>query len=98
MAQSAKLLPRESVMMKFGVGQPVRRFEDSRLLIGKGHYQDDLTLPRQLWAVFGRSPRAHAKVAAIDPAAAVHAPGVAAVYTGRDYADDGINTPKAAMA
>ena len=25
------------------------------------------------------------------------APGVAAVYTGRDYADDGVNTPKAGM-
>ena len=85
-------------MMKFGVGQPVRRFEDARLLTGKGHYQDDLTLPRQLSAVFVRSPHAHARIVSIDTSAAERAPGVAAVYTGRDYADDGINTPKAAMA
>jgi carbon-monoxide dehydrogenase large subunit len=84
-------------MMKFGVGQPVRRFEDKRLLTGKGHYQDDLTLPRQLWAIFVRSPHAHAKVVSIDTIAAARAPGVAAVYTGQNYADDGVNTPKAAM-
>jgi carbon-monoxide dehydrogenase large subunit len=83
--------------MKFGVGQPVRRFEDKRLLTGKGHYQDDLTLPRQLWCVFVRSPHAHAKVVSIDTGAAAAAPGVAAVYTGKDYADDGVNTPKAGM-
>jgi carbon-monoxide dehydrogenase large subunit len=84
-------------MIKFGVGQPVRRFEDLRLLTGKGHYQDDLTLPRQLWCIFVRSPHAHAKIVSIDTTAASSAPGVAAVYTGRDYANDGINTPKAAM-
>ncbi|MEA2741033.1 MAG: aerobic carbon-monoxide dehydrogenase large subunit [Acetobacteraceae bacterium] len=84
-------------MMKFGIGQPVRRFEDSRLLTGKGHYQDDLTLARQLWTVFVRSPHAHARIVSIDTTAAARAPGVAAVYTGQDYADDGINTPKAAM-
>ncbi|PPQ36385.1 xanthine dehydrogenase family protein molybdopterin-binding subunit [Rhodopila globiformis] len=83
--------------MKYGVGQPVRRFEDRRLLTGKGHFQDDLTLPHQLWAVFVRSPHAHAKIVSIDTTAAANAPGVAAVYTGQDYAADGIATPKAAM-
>ena len=32
--------------MKFGVGQPVRRFEDVRLITGRGRYQDDIVLPR----------------------------------------------------
>jgi CO/xanthine dehydrogenase Mo-binding subunit len=31
---------------KFGVGQPVRRFGDHRLLTGKGRFQDDIVLPR----------------------------------------------------
>ena len=31
----------DATMMKYGVGQPVRRFEDSRLLTGRGRYQDD---------------------------------------------------------
>ena len=84
-------------MMKYGVGQPVMRFEDARLLRGEGHFQDDLTLPRQAYAVFLRSPHAHARIAALDTRAAAAAPGVVAVYTGRDYAADGLAMPKAAM-
>jgi aerobic carbon-monoxide dehydrogenase large subunit len=84
-------------MMKFGVGQPLRRFEDVRLLNGKGRFQDDVTLPRQAWAVFVRSPYAHAKIRRIDTAAAAKAPGVLAVYSGADYAADGLAMPKAAM-
>src|SRR5271166_2152196 len=84
-------------MIKFGVGQPVTRLEDARLLKGKGRYQDDTNLPRQLHAVFLRSPHAHAKIASIDTTAAVPAPGVHAVYTGADYAADGLAMPKAAM-
>ena len=43
-------------MIKFGVGQPVTRLEDARLLRGQGRYQDDTNLPGQLHAVFLRSP------------------------------------------
>ena len=84
-------------MIKFGVGQPVTRLEDTRLLKGKGRYQDDTNLPGQLHVVFLRSPHAHAKIRAIDTSAAVAAPGVQAVYTGADYAADGLAMPKAAM-
>ena len=73
-------------MLKFGVGQPVRRFEDVRLLTGKGRYQDDANLPGQLYTVFLRSPHAHAVIRSIDTEAAAAAPGVIAVYTGADYA------------
>ena len=84
-------------MIKFGVGQPVTRFEDARLLTGKGRYQDDTELPGQLYAVFLRSPHAHARIGSIDAASAGAAPGVRAVYTGADYAADGLGMPKAAM-
>jgi carbon-monoxide dehydrogenase large subunit len=84
-------------MMKFGVGQPLRRFEDPRLLTGRGRFQDDVVLPRQSWAVFVRSPHAHARIRALDTAAAARMPGVLAVYTGVDYARDGLAMPKAAM-
>jgi carbon-monoxide dehydrogenase large subunit len=83
--------------MKFGIGQPIRRLEDVRLLTGKGRYQDDQTLHRQTWCVFVRSPHAHARIRSIDTDAASHAPGVVAVLTGIDYANDGIAMPKAAM-
>ena len=82
---------------KFGIGQPIRRLEDVRLLTGKGRYQDDQTLHRQTWCVFVRSPHAHAHIHGIDTAAAQRAPGVVAVFTGADYAADGIAMPKAAM-
>ena len=83
--------------MKFGIGQPIRRLEDVRLLTGKGHYQDDQTLHRQTWCVFVRSPHAHARIRSIDTDAASRAAGVVAVFTGTDYANDGIAMPKAAM-
>src|ERR1700751_1044050 len=84
-------------MIKFGVGQPVRRFEDTRLLTGQGRFQDETKLHPQLYTVFLRSPHAHARIKSIDTAAAAAAPGVRAVYTGADYAADGLSIPKAAM-
>ena len=82
---------------KFGVGQPVRRYEDVRLLTGRGHYQDDNVLPRQSWCIFVRSPHAHANIKSIDTDAAKAAPGVIAVYTAADYQADGLSMPKANM-
>lgn len=79
-------------MMKFGIGQPVSRFEDPRLLRGFGRYQDDFSLPGQAYAVFVRSPHAHAAIRAIDTAAAMAGPGVLAVLTGEDVARDGLGT------
>jgi CO/xanthine dehydrogenase Mo-binding subunit len=81
-------------MTKYGIGQPVSRFEDPRLLRGRGRYQDDVNLPGQAYAVFVRSPHAHARIAAIDTTAAAAAPRVLAVYTGEDVARDGIGTMK----
>ena len=79
-------------MTKYGIGQPVSRFEDPRLLRGRGRYQDDLTLPGQAYAVFLRSPHAHARIRAVDTAAAVAMPGVLAVFSGADVAADGLGT------
>jgi aerobic carbon-monoxide dehydrogenase large subunit len=84
-------------MLKFGIGQPLRRFEDRRLLTGNGRFQDDVAVPRQAYAVFVRSPHAHAAIGAVDTAAARAAPGVLAVYTGIDYRNDGLAMPKATM-
>lgn len=83
--------------MKYGVGQPVRRFEDARLLTGKGRFQDDRLVPGLAWCVFVRSPYAHAAIRGVDVAEAQAAPGVLAVYTGQDYLADGLASPKANM-
>jgi carbon-monoxide dehydrogenase large subunit len=76
--------------MPFGLGQPIRRKEDERLLTGKGAYTDDLDLPRQAWGAVVRSPHAHARIVSIDSAAARAAPGVLAVLTAADAAADAI--------
>jgi len=73
-----------------GFGQPVRRQEDARLLVGAGCYSDDFNLPDQAYACFVRSPHAHARIGRIDTAAALATPGVIAVLTGQDAAADGM--------
>src|SRR4029077_11298732 len=73
-----------------GIGQPVPRKEDFRLLTGRGRFGDDLVLPRQARAAFVRSPHAHARIVAVDKAAALAVPGVLAVLTAADYAADGL--------
>jgi len=77
-------------MMKFGIGQPVPRTEDARLLTGGGRYTDDVSLPGQAYAVFVRSPYAHAAIRGIDSADAASQPGVLAVFTVEDLEADGI--------
>ncbi len=52
------------------VGQPIRRIEDERLLRGQGTYIADFRLPDMLHAAILRSPLAHARVTALDIAAA----------------------------
>ena len=46
-------------LTKFGVGQPVRRTEDPKLVRGQGRYTDDVNLPGQAYAVMVRSRDAH---------------------------------------
>src|SRR5215470_3209252 len=73
-----------------GIGQPVRRKEDFRLLTGRGRFGDDLVLPRQAHAAFVRSTHAHARIVAVDKRVALAAPGVLTVLTGGDYAAAGL--------
>ena len=49
-------------MGEFGIGQPVRRFEDKRLLSGNGRFQGDNNLHGQAYAYVLRSPHAHARI------------------------------------
>ena len=77
-------------MAKFGVGQPMRRSEDPRLLTGGGRYTDDVSLPGQAMAFFLRSPHAHAEIRSIDVAAALSAPGVVGIVTEADLAAEDI--------
>jgi carbon-monoxide dehydrogenase large subunit len=76
--------------MTGGIGQPVRRKEDFRLLTGRGRFADDVLPPGAAYAVLARSPHAHARIAAIDKRAALAMPGVLAVLSGADYVAEGL--------
>lgn len=66
------------------IGESFRRKEDYRFLTGAGQYTDDINLPNQRYAVFVRSPHAHAAIKSIDTSRAEAMPGVAKVFTGKD--------------
>ena len=73
---------------RFGIGQPVTRFEDGRLLRGRGRYHEDVDLPGQAAMVVVRSVHAYAKIRGIDIAQARAMPGVLAVFTAADLGDE----------
>jgi aerobic carbon-monoxide dehydrogenase large subunit len=74
----------------FGIGQPIRRKEDLRLVTGNGRYTDDINLSGQAYAIMVRSPHAHARIRAINITPAMAVPGMLAVLTGRDLVADGL--------
>jgi aerobic carbon-monoxide dehydrogenase large subunit len=71
-------------------GAPLRR-EDLRFLTGRGTYLDDLVFDDLAYGLVVRSPHAHARIVAIDVAAARAISGVLAVLTGIDAQKDGLN-------
>ncbi|MDA0262305.1 MAG: xanthine dehydrogenase family protein molybdopterin-binding subunit, partial [Proteobacteria bacterium] len=77
-------------MEKFGIGQPVSRKEDPRLVTGRGRYTDDITIDNQVRMHVVRSPHAHADLGEIRTDAALAAPGVLAVFLGGDLVADGV--------
>src|SRR5437762_14316582 len=68
------------------IGRSVPRPNMARLLQGRGQYVSDVVLPRMVHVAYLRSPHAHARIKAIDAAAAKKAKGVIAVVTGPELA------------
>jgi carbon-monoxide dehydrogenase large subunit len=79
----------DTATMTSVVGQSVLRKEDARFLTGTGQYTDDVSMPRQTYAYFLRSPHAHANIDSIDVAKAKQSPGVVDIFTGADL--QGVN-------
>jgi carbon-monoxide dehydrogenase large subunit len=77
---------------QFGVGQPVTRFEDPRLLRGEGCFIHDLAVPGMAHVAYVRSPHARARIAGVNAAAALALPGVLGVFTVEDLERDGLGT------
>jgi aerobic carbon-monoxide dehydrogenase large subunit len=80
--KGTEILARAS-LTKNGVGARLRRKEDERFLLGRGHYIGDLTFPRMREVAFVRSPVAHARVIGIR--IPEHLRG--SVFTAKDLAD-----------
>ena len=78
-----------SALHSHGIGEPVLRSEDPKLVRGAGCYTDDIKLPGQAYCAVVRSNQAHGVIRGIDTAAARAMPGVLAVYTGADLAEYG---------
>jgi carbon-monoxide dehydrogenase large subunit len=75
---------------RVGIGRPVARLEDERLLRGGSRYISDLIATSDALRVkVLRSPHAHARLLAIDATVARTLPGVAAVLTADDLAGIG---------
>ena len=70
------------------LGNHVRRVEDPELLVGRGTYVDDLRIPGTAYAVFVRSPFAHARIVSVDTSEAERAAGVLAVHTSATLGTD----------
>src|SRR5688500_17824040 len=68
------------------VGSSPRRPDDPRILTGRGRYVDDLVPARLVHLAVVRSPHAHARLTALDLAAARRAPGVVGVLDGEEAA------------
>ncbi len=75
---------------QFGIGQPVRRKEDVRLVKGGGEFTDDIDIPGAVWGAFVRSPHAHARIKNIDSTVARAMPGVIDVITGAELEAAGV--------
>jgi len=73
-----------------GIGDHILRKEDDRLVRGAGKFADDLAFEDAAYAVFARSPHAHARIVELDVSAARAVPGVLAVLTGEDVAAAGV--------
>jgi len=74
-------------MSATGIGAPVRRKEDHRFITGKGQYTDDINRAGQTYAVFVRSPHAHANIKRIDTSKLKGRDDIH-VFTGEDIAKD----------
>jgi carbon-monoxide dehydrogenase large subunit len=82
---SSHLPPAAAAGARDGIGQPVARLEDERLLRGGGRYVSDLiATSRALRVKVLRSPHPHARIVHVDTVKARARPGVVDVLTSDD--------------
>tara|TARA_B100000579_G_scaffold410159_1_gene399798 strand:- start:27 stop:2390 length:2364 start_codon:yes stop_codon:yes gene_type:complete len=72
------------------IGKSVKRVEDNRFIKGEGKYTDDFNMDNQTYAIYVRSPHAHANIKSVNTSKAEAMEGVVKIFTGKDIADAGI--------
>ncbi len=72
---------RDQVLRTQWIGRRMRRFEDVKLVTGKGSFVDDLRLPGGVWVEFVRSNHPRGRVLGVNKTDAEAVPGVLAVLT-----------------
>ncbi len=77
--------------MKFGIGQPITRVEDNRLLTGNGLYNDDISFKNQAYMYVLRSPHANAKILDINLSEAFGTNGLLKIINWEDIKKLSIN-------
>ncbi|MDC3024146.1 xanthine dehydrogenase family protein molybdopterin-binding subunit [Alphaproteobacteria bacterium] len=80
--------------MKFGIGQPIKRVEDTRLLTGNGLYTDDISIKNQSYMYVLRSPHANAKILKINYEEALKTKGLIKIINWEDIKRLSINDMK----
>ena len=70
------------------IGRPIPRIEGVDKVNGSAAYTADVTPPGTVWAKNVRSPYPHARILSIDASQALAMPGVLAVVTAADIAND----------
>jgi carbon-monoxide dehydrogenase large subunit len=73
-----------------GIGDPVERREDPRMLTGRATYIDDVEHPNMVHAAILRSQHAHARINEIDTSRAEESDEVIAVFTWSDVEAAGV--------
>ena len=77
--------------LKFGIGQPIKRLEDSKFLTGNGKYNDDINFKDQVYMHIIRSPYSFAKIISIDYKKAEEKKGVLKILSNDLIKDMQIN-------
>jgi carbon-monoxide dehydrogenase large subunit len=71
-----------------GIGAPVERKEDRKLLQGQAQWVDNMSVPGMVYLGVVRSPYGHARIVKVNVAPALAHAGVVAAWSGEDLVDE----------
>lgn len=76
-----------SIRREKWVGRRTQRVEDKRFITGTAKYVADIRIPGMLYAIYVRSPHAHARIVKVDKSVAESVHSSVRVFAGEDFSD-----------